>query len=140
MHRELTFKRMLQLHRRLWTWIALKALRERHFICKNEFPMFKNMNITNNCFLCEYANDRLKSILLGKIRFNKHNCYPCPPMKTGSICDLCIDTNHCNGEICKARNSLYNQYKECGYTEYKKMANIAFKIANLPFEKGLYES
>lgn len=118
----------------------MKALRERHFICKNEFPMFKNMNITNNCFLCEYANDRLKSILLGKIRFNKHNCYPCPPIKTGSICDLCIDTNHCNGEICKARNSLYNQYKECGYTEYKKMANIAFKMANLPFEKGLYES
>lgn len=31
-------------------------------------------------------------------------------------------------------------HKECGYTEYKKMANIAFKIVNLPFEKGLYES
>lgn len=134
MHRELTFKRMLQLHRRMWIWIALKALRERHFIYKNEFPMFKNMNITNNCFLCEYAYNKLKHILI-----NKHNYYP-NNIKSGDICNLCIDTEYCYGVICKIKNSLYKEYKQCGYADYERMSEIAFKIANLPFEKGLYES
>lgn len=113
----------------------IENIKRKKQIFKSEFPMFKYKKILNNCYFCEYANKKFRDILYGKICLNKHNY--CESRMIKSMCELCIDTNQCDGLICNSKNSLYKQFTDCDPNDYMRLGSIALKIANLPFERKL---
>ena len=60
---ELTKKRSITLHRRMWRWIGLKTLKEKRCVNKSEwFAKFGgDVDVRDNCYCCEYAMQFLAS-------------------------------------------------------------------------------
>lgn len=56
----LTKKLAVELHRRLWDWVANESERQKRIVGKSEYPLFKHLKICNNCWCCEYARERAK--------------------------------------------------------------------------------
>jgi hypothetical protein len=112
---KLTRERAVQLHRRLWRWIALKTLKEKRKVEKYEFPMFRRMDIRCNCFCCEYVYQNFGSCA----RTDK------PP--------------HCPIEwgdevFCADCSTPYSKW-DIEENDYRRCAKLASAIAKLPERK-----
>lgn len=117
---DLTRKRALQLHRRLWVWITLKTLKVKRKVQKVEFPPFSKgsyVDVHNFCFCCEYA---------WQVAHQNDICLM-------DICNYCpIDWGYTGECACETYNALYCRWSDLHISEYEEAAEIAFKIANLP--------
>ena len=124
--KELTRERAIQLHRRLWRWIALKTLKEKRIVSKNEFPMFRD-NIRHACcfcYCCEYAEQKREEAISDSPTDSPAKCVYCP-INWG------IDVNRETGGIfyVHCTESIYDYWED--EEEYREAAKLAFKIAAL---------
>ena len=115
--KKLTKKESVELHRKLWNWVADETLRLKRKVYGNEY--FEKMRISTedvpccHCYCCEY--DELYN--------PDKNCYYCP-IKWGDDNEKCGNNMH---------------YKLWSTSEdYKEAAKYARKIANMP-EREDYE-
>ncbi|MGN0180806.1 MAG: hypothetical protein ACI4DP_00070 [Candidatus Ornithomonoglobus sp.] len=115
--KELTRERAIQLHRRLWRWIALKTLKEKRIVSKDEFPMFKDNthNAECLCYCCEYAKQQEE----GAIHYSPTRCVYCP-----------IDWGTDGTDFVHCTNSIFGGWERVG--NYRIAAELAFQIAALP--------
>lgn len=107
----LTKEEAIKRHRMMWNWIAYETLRREKMVGKKEafekFGWTYNPTATN-CWCCEYVKD------------NHDGCESCPVqwVYTSICCDM---------------NSLYSNWNLSSQIgDYKKAAEYAFQIANLP--------
>lgn len=109
---ELTRKKAIEEHRKMWNWIADKIENEKNCenipLCKGEYlKMQKIIGIKYNCFLCEYAMQ------------HSGDCGSCPV-------DYPILMGGCLG-------GLYYDINRVKHWE--NQAALARQIANLPERK-----
>ena len=103
---ESTYKKiMIQNHRRLWKWIMWHTILERKKIDKKEYFRHYNLDVINNCYLCEYALNKTKNII--------KKCKYCPVKWKG----------------CMYKDSLYQKWNSCDYYLWKKASYYAWRIS-----------
>lgn len=111
---ELTKKRAITLHRRMWRWIGLKTLKEKRCVNKSEwFAKFGgDVDVRDNCYCCEYA----KQFRLA--------CRFCP-IDWGGL--NCTQDKYCFSE------GLFILWGQAIYSQnYEAAAKFALQIAELP--------
>lgn len=111
---ELTKKRAITLHRRMWRWIGLKTLKEKRCVNKSEwFAKFGgDVDVRDNCYCCEYASAPC---------FVGLPCYECCPIDWG-------------GTTCwkpgQGLFDLWNCTRRKG--NWQETGKLALQIAELP--------
>ena len=125
----LTKSEAIELHRRMWLWIADETLIRKRKVTEQDY--FKEMGIYNkdippwrSCYCCEYNIQQ--KIKIKKYDWDKYGCKYCP-LNWNSKCDR---------RMCRNKNKL-DDYKGlmgkwADKKNYKKAAKLAKKIANLP--------
>lgn len=119
MTRILTLKRTQKRHRELWMWIAEETRKRKEKVKKDDFFLkHKEYEIPDNfCWCCEF--DKQHSFTV-----KTNHCYIlCPIEKWGR------NVKHCGDE-----SSPYRAWRK--ETDWRKSADLAEKIANLPFKKA----
>ena len=117
---KLSKERAIQMHRRMWKWIALKSRKEKRCIYKDEFPYFKNERIRDLCFCCEYADQTRPNVCADLHRI----CMYCP-------------INWGSNRSCSEDHGLFEKWiGAIRDNRWRKAARIAMKISKLPERKG----
>ena len=119
----LTLEETQELHKELWTWIAEKSRERKRQVYKSEF--FHEMNHCfdsdpkNFCWCCEFSA-AVKNVL--DISFCK-----CCPVKNWQS----------KGKDYPCETGLYESWRKASEIgDWKKAADLAKLIANLPFRKA----
>lgn len=100
---KLTKEEAIKWHRLMWNWIADETLRLKQKVRKhNAMEHFHWEPIEMSCWCCEYDG-----------QFEKEGCINCPVQWPGGSC-----------------GKLYLRW--CCTYDYKKAADLAYQIANLP--------
>lgn len=103
----------------MWTWISKEGKARKDTIWKGEYFVNKGIDFDEIpfgcCWCCQF--DKIVGGLLGKQR-----CVLCPIEKWGE-----------NEETCIFGKSIYSIW--CKETDWQKSADLAERIANLPFKK-----
>ena len=107
---KLTREQAIENHRKMWNWIADETLRWKRVVMKEKYFVANNIpdsiRPVCDCYCCEY----------GAINFRR-NCSVCPIQWKHRLCYV----------------SEYDNWRKACYAEnYKKAANLARTIANLP--------
>ena len=124
----------------MWNWIAdqIEKDKEKKNVCelKYEYLTHKtaDYNILNDCFLCEYT----VQLNVCADTFLKHefpNCIKCPLQWPSSVKEfMCEYDKVYRNKIIK--NGLWrkccNMFKKSLFCSWKRQANLAREIANLP--------
>lgn len=103
--KNLTKKKAIAEHRKMWNWIADEALKRKEAVSKMDYfnyqKIFYDKRPLNNCYCCEFAK----------------------------VCDYCpIDWP--GEKACLDENGPYIKWRM--ETDWKKSAKYAREIANLP--------
>lgn len=122
--KKLTKQEAIEKHRMMWLWIADKTLKRKKNVCR--FDYFREMGIGLwedrpflSSYCCEYDNQR-------KLEVGYRICAHCP-LDWGSKVDSCMCMD--KYEIDDNNGLLQKWIKE---KDYKKCAELAREIANLP--------
>lgn len=108
----LTKKLAIELHRKLWRWIADETERRRCFVEKIDYPPFRHIDVDVACWCCKYARQEIGSL-------TKKTCTKCPiKWKYGE----CLGRGRGKGEYKKWENA----------TTWQEAAHWARVIAELP--------
>ena len=107
----LTKSEAISNHRKLYHWIATETRKQKRKVHKSEYFDFYNVPDTdipqNYCYCCEYDEQQLSGA-----------CFHCP-----------IDWGN---EKCGVAGSLFKQWHACNDKDWKRAADLADKIAELP--------
>lgn len=110
---KLTKEEAIKRHRMMWNWIGDETLRLKQKVYKHSaMGYFHWESIELSCWCCEYDS-----------QFAKEACTNCPVHWPGGR-DRCCE--------------LYNRW--CHTFDYKKAADLAYQIANLPEKENNYEA
>ena len=110
----MTKEEAIKKHRELWHWIADEHRRRKsEIVHKEDNPDVAKEGPMNSCWLCEYSRQFDKVY--------RDCCYVCP-INWG------VDT-------CMRKGSPYRAWTFNTFLNYKELANLADRIAELP-EKG----
>lgn len=114
----LTKQEAIRLYRIMWLWIADETLRRKKKVYKEDY--FREMEISienrpfNDCYCCEYSE-----------QFSG-DCSNCPLDWKSEIDDLMCVSKYKDGDFKGLFGKWFNE------TDYKKCAELARDIANLP--------
>lgn len=113
---ELTKKRAITLHRRMWRWIGLKTLKEKRCVNKSEWFAKFGGAVRSDCYCCEYASAPC---------FVGLPCYECCPIDWGGL--------NCLDKVIQCDNlGLYSRWCGTFRNDYQEAAELALQISALP--------
>lgn len=111
----LTKEEAIKRHRMMWNWIAYETLRREEFVTKQEAIEhfgWDESKMIDRCWCCTHTR-------------KDGSCEGCPIQWPGGKC--------CDG--LNRRFGLYNEWRHMKWnpdSDYKKAADLAYQIANLP--------
>ena len=108
-----TLEEYINEHRKMWTWIGDETLKRKEKVEKYEYLESIDVRVISDCWLCNYVYKNYKI---------KGRCFHCPLQW--------VDTD--GKEVYNCCDNPKNLYYEwCDEEDYRKSAELAYKIANL---------
>ena len=125
--KKLTKQEAIKNHRKMWNWIADETQRQQRIVDQWDYlEAFDVKDVPETaCYCCEYAIQRINVLLSGTL------CDYCP-INWGEGESFCLNLYNEQGEF--VDNGLIHQWRFA--TDWRKAAELARKIANLPENEG----
>ncbi len=128
---KLTREQAISEHRKMWRWIAEETEKRKELVRKKEYMaiFFTFDEVFSHCFCCDYAANKYN-----RSDFNGSYCDYCPidwGSKTEDL--MCMDKERIDDD----RGLYALWYNIQFYDDYKRAAELARQIAELPERKEL---